>query len=350
VDAGLRWRDLLQATLARGLTPPALTDYLGLSVGGTLSVGGVSVTSWRHGAQVDHVDELQVVTGEGELVTTSPSRRPDLFAAALAGQGQCAIITRATLRLVPAPTRARLFTLTYPDLPTLTADCRRLLQDGRFDTVQGLILPAPGGGWSYLLEAVAFFREAPPEDDRLLAGLNFLPGTPRAETKTYAEWANRLEAQVAFLQAQGLWTRPHPWLDLFVPDGATDAFVAETLARLTPEDLGPFAPILLFPLRRERFTRPLFRVPESATLFLFDLLRTAPPDAGAVARLVAANRGLFERNRALGGTHYPISALRLSRQDWERHYGPQWGALVAARRRYDPDGVFASGPDIFPGG
>jgi FAD/FMN-containing dehydrogenase len=353
VDAGLRWGALLQATLARGLTPPALTDYLQLSVGGTLSVGGVSVTSWRHGAQVDNVDGLEVVTGEGELVACSPSRRPDLFAAALAGQGQCAIIVRATLRLVPAPSRARFFTLVYPDLPTLTGDCRRLVRDGRsdrFDTVQGLILPAPTGGWTYLLEAVAFFRDAPPDDARLLAGLRFLPGTQRAETRTYAEWANRLEAQVAFLQSQGLWTRPHPWLDLFVPDGATEAFVGDTLARLTPEDLGPFAPILLFPLRRERFTRPLFRVPESETVFLFDILRTAPADAGAVARLVDANRGLFERNRAVGGTHYPIGALRLSRQDWERHYGAQWGALVAARRRYDPDGVFASGPDIFRGG
>jgi cytokinin dehydrogenase len=73
--------------------------------------------------------------------------------------------------------------------------------------------------------------------------------------------------------------------------------------------------------------------------------REAP--AVPAAALVAANRGLFERNRAQGGTHYPIGALRLSRQDWERHYGPQWGALVSARRRYAPDGVFASGPDVF---
>lgn len=152
---------------------------------------------------------------------------------------------------------------------------------------------------------------------------------------------------MAFLQNQGLWTRPHPWLDLFVADAAVDAFIGDTLARLSPDDLGPFAPILLFPLRRDRFTRPLFRLPESETVFLFDLLRTAPADAGAVARLVDANRELFERNRLLGGTHYPISALRLSRHDWQRHYGPQWTRLAAAKRRFDPDDVLASGPDIF---
>jgi FAD/FMN-containing dehydrogenase len=197
------------------------------------------------------------------------------------------------------------------------------------------------------MEAAAYFRATPPDDARLLDGLGFVPGAQHAETRTYAEWTNRLAAQVAFLQSQGLWTRPHPWLDLFVPDAAADAFIGATLAGLSPDDLGPFAPILLFAFDGARFTRPLFRTPPGGTLFLFDLLRTAPADAAAAARLVDANRALFERNRTLGGTHYPIGAVRLSPQDWRQHYGPQWDALVAAKRRFDPDKVLASGPDIF---
>ena len=65
VDAGVTWRTLLDATLERGLTPPALTDYQDLSVGGTLSVGGIGGAAFRHGAQVDNVVALDVVTGEG---------------------------------------------------------------------------------------------------------------------------------------------------------------------------------------------------------------------------------------------------------------------------------------------
>lgn len=65
VDAGVTWRALLDRTLAHGVAPPSLTDYQGLSVGGTLSVGGIRGAGFRLGAQVDNVMELEVVTGEG---------------------------------------------------------------------------------------------------------------------------------------------------------------------------------------------------------------------------------------------------------------------------------------------
>src|SRR5262249_54820976 len=37
-DAGIEWRALVQAALTHGLTAPVLTNYLGLTVGGTLSI------------------------------------------------------------------------------------------------------------------------------------------------------------------------------------------------------------------------------------------------------------------------------------------------------------------------
>jgi cytokinin dehydrogenase len=86
VDAGTSWRSLLQSTLRYGLAPPVLTKFLELTVGGTLAVGGVGLTSLRHGAQVDQTLGLQVVTGDGNVVACSADRQRDLFDAALAGQ------------------------------------------------------------------------------------------------------------------------------------------------------------------------------------------------------------------------------------------------------------------------
>ena len=74
-----------------------------LTVGGTLSVGGMGETSYRLGAQVDHVLELGIVTGAGEFVTCSAERNSELFRMVLAGVGQCGIIVRAQLRLTRAP-------------------------------------------------------------------------------------------------------------------------------------------------------------------------------------------------------------------------------------------------------
>src|SRR5215218_8655626 len=127
VDAGVVWRDLLMTTVPAGLTPPVLTDYTRLTVGGTLSVGGVSGRSYVHGAQVDNVLELQVVTGEGELVTCSESSNRGLFEAALAGLGLCAVIVRATVRLIPARERAQTLRFFYPDAPAMLADLRFLI-------------------------------------------------------------------------------------------------------------------------------------------------------------------------------------------------------------------------------
>src|SRR5918993_5439743 len=138
VDAGVVWRDLLLATIPAGLTPPVLTDYTRLTVAGTLSVGGISGRSYIHGAQVDNVLELQVVTGEGELVTCSESENSGLFEAALAGLGLCAVIVRATGRLIPARERARTPRPFYPDAPAMLADLRSLVDEERFDHIRGM--------------------------------------------------------------------------------------------------------------------------------------------------------------------------------------------------------------------
>ena len=102
VDAGRTWSQVLAATLPHGLTPRCPTDYLELSIGGTIIVGGVGATTSRYGVQADNVLEMDVITGTGEKITYS-RRQPDLFNAVRAGLGQVGVITRAMLALVPAP-------------------------------------------------------------------------------------------------------------------------------------------------------------------------------------------------------------------------------------------------------
>jgi cytokinin dehydrogenase len=63
--------------------------------------------------------------------------------------------------------------------------------------------------------------------------------------------------------------------------------------------------------------------------------------------MLGGNRQLFEESRALGGTLYPFSAVKLSRSDWRQHYGHDFDELARAKHRYDSTNVLASGPDLF---
>jgi FAD/FMN-containing dehydrogenase len=156
-----------------------------------------------------------------------------------------------------------------------------------------------------------------------------------------------VDEPVGVLRDLGLWDSPHPWLDLFVGESALDTMLREVLGASVLRGVGPLR-VLLYPLRRSRFARPMLRLPEEENLFLLDVLSTATRSGGAA--MVAANRGLFERNRALGGTIYPISAVPLDAADWRRHLGPDWGRLAVAKRRFDPGGVLSPGTGVFGDG
>lgn len=58
-----RWIDVLRATVEHGVAPVSWTDYLYLSVGGTLSNGGISGQTFLHGPQITNVLQLDVITG-----------------------------------------------------------------------------------------------------------------------------------------------------------------------------------------------------------------------------------------------------------------------------------------------
>jgi FAD/FMN-containing dehydrogenase len=103
VDAGAKWNAVIDAALGHGLTPPVLTAYIELSVGGTLSVGGIGGMSHLYGLQTDNVLELDVVVADGRELTCSATQNADLFDAVRAGLGQVGIITRATLKLITVP-------------------------------------------------------------------------------------------------------------------------------------------------------------------------------------------------------------------------------------------------------
>jgi cytokinin dehydrogenase len=328
VDGGASWRTVVEATLPHGLTPPVVPDFLDLSVGGTLSLGGIGGTSHRYGAQVDTVLELEVVTGTGSVVTCAPGS--DLFRAVLGGLGQCGIITRATITLVPAPEVVRRLKARYPDSAALNVAQQELVLSGQCDYLEGLILQ--DGGWSHILEAFG-------DKDFTVSG-----EVIETESLTYFDFLNRLGDEETFLGTLSRRVQPRPWCSVFLPHHAVDAVIDASLDRQLVGTSGLF---LCYPIPRSVLTTPLLRVPDDPMPFQFSVFRYADRDSDADAML-AANRALYGLTLAAGGTLYPFCSVPLDRAGWRAHWGPEWEFLREAKSVYDPAGLLNRGQGIFP--
>ncbi|MFE4972448.1 FAD-binding protein [Kitasatospora sp. NPDC056651] len=346
VDAGVTWAQLTEAALAQNLTPPCLTDYLHLSIGGTISVGGIGSTVHKYGLQADTVESIEIVTGTGRVLTASATRNADLFHAALAGAGQVGIITRATVKLVPAPARALVFTLIYDDLATFLADQQTLLADGRFPSQVGEVLIQPvGQAPRYKIEAVAHYNTTPPSTAALLTGLT--PTSTDIADQTYREYTYRADVFADTIKDLGYWNAPKPWLSLFLPASAIHTFLTEALPQITPDDIGAGL-LLCYPFHTGKLTHPLAITPSEPVAFLFDFLAFPHPATNPAPALVR-NRALYNRATQLGAKRYLVGAIpNMTPADWRNHYGSRWGTLAAAKDTYDPTHTLTPGQNIFP--
>lgn len=350
VDAGVTWADLTDAALAHGLTPAALTDYIRLSVGGTISIGGIGGTVQKYGLQCDTVREIEIVTGDGRLRTASPTVHSELFNAALAGAGQVGIIVRARISLVPAPARALVARLHYDDLTTFLGDQEKVLADGRFSDQTGeVVRRQDDSGWGYVMQVGSYYTPPDqPDQEALLSDLRDNRAEAEITDRTYREWAFRADGWEAYLKENGYWDQPKPWLSLIAPADQVKAIVEPIIAELTPGDVGGGA-VFLYPFHRAKLTRPLFAVPESAeVLYLVDLLRFPEPGSPNIGQLLRQNRTTYDDAVALGAKRYLVGAIPdMTRADWERHFGRFWKSLVAAKRVYDPAGILTPGQGFF---
>jgi FAD/FMN-containing dehydrogenase len=322
-----------------------LTDYIGLSVGGTLSVGGIGAGSFRFGAQTDQIRSLTLVTGAGEILQCSPTRAPELFDAARAGLGQVGVITSVELSLIEVPPRVRHYRIPYPTIAALLADLDRLVDQAEFGQLSAVGLVGADGRWSFHIDAVVGFEIGhEPDDAAWLSSVSVNPAEVAVTDASYLEYSCRLDPVIEDWRASGLWQAPHPWVDVFVPGAALSKFAQAVVASLEPEDLGTEGGmILIYPIANTR--TPLLPVDtRGGPAYLFDVLRCNPgADAARVEALLRHNREIFEEAVALGGSLYTISAVNMSPEDWRRQFGGQWDVLLATKRRHDPDGVMGSG-------
>ena len=221
-QAGVKWETLVRQTVPQGLVPPVLTNNLGVTVGGTLSVAGLGVASFRYGAQGDNVTEIEVVTGGGDVVVCSETKDQEVFDAVRSTLGQFGVITRARLKLRRCKPKTRTYFLLYDDLSALMRDAQAAIEQDRVDDIEATCVPCPQGfriaggtkeafaAWFFPLHlTVEFDPQSPPDDARVLQGLAPYRRT-HVEDQEIFGFAARLEPLFAIWKRIGNWAMPHP--------------------------------------------------------------------------------------------------------------------------------------------
>ncbi|KAL9248592.1 Cytokinin dehydrogenase 5-like protein [Drosera capensis] len=394
VDAwgGEMWADVLRATLEYGLAPKSWTDYLYLTVGGTLSNAGISGQAFNHGPQISNVLQMDVVTGKGEMVSCSKEENSELFHGVLGGLGQFGIITRARIALERAPQRVRWIRVIYSNFTAFTEDQEHLISlhgepaSKKFDYVEGFVIVdeglinnwrssffspqnpvnisslfggagrrGGGGGVLYCLEITKnYFHSSDPdtvnqEIETLMKKLRYIPGSEFTSDVSYVDFLDRVHKAELKLRSKGLWEVPHPWLNLFVPKSKIAEFDRGVFKGILGNKTS--GPILIYPMNKNKWDDRMTAVtPDEDVFYLVALLRSALEGGDEIHTLEYlqdqnARVLKFCREAGIDVKHYLPHYT--TQEEWMNHFGNKWGQFKWMKMRYDPRHILASGQRIF---
>ncbi|XP_021675409.2 cytokinin dehydrogenase 6 [Hevea brasiliensis] len=379
VSGGELWINILHESLKYGLAPKSWTDYLHLTVGGTLSNAGISGQAFRYGPQISNVYQLEVVTGKGEVVNCSENQNGDLFHSVLGGLGQFGIITRARISLEPAPDMVKWIKVLYSDFTTFTRDQELLIYaESTFDYIEGFVIINRTGllnNWRssfnpqdpvqasqfesdgrtlFCLELAKYFNTDKTdtineEVMKLLSQLRYIPSTLFLSEVSYIEFLDRVHVSEIKLWSKGVWEVPHPWLNLLVPKSKIHNFAEEVFGSILTDTSN--GPILIYPVKKSKWdNRTSAVIPEEDIFYLVAFLSSAVPSStgtDGLEHILNQNRRILEfcGTARLGFKQYLPHYT--TQEEWQAHFGPQWEVFVQRKSAYDPLAILAPGQRIF---
>ena len=154
------YENLVEVTLPRGFIPYVVPQLRTITLGGAVTGLGIESTSFRSGLPHESVLEMDVLTGDGKLVTTVPGE--PLFDAFPNSYGSLGYAPRIQIKLEPVPPYVDLRHLRFDDFGALAKTIEAIVAEGshegvRVDGLDGVVF-APGEAYLTL----ATWRESAP--------------------------------------------------------------------------------------------------------------------------------------------------------------------------------------------
>jgi FAD/FMN-containing dehydrogenase len=135
-----RFVDLAAATLARGTMPAVVPQLKSITVGGAVAGVGIEATSFRRGLVHDAVVELDVLTGDGRIVTCSAdNEHRDLFHGFANSYGTLGYALRVKMRTLPVKPFVRVDHQRFSDPVAFFAEIKRKCTQGEGDFLDGVV-------------------------------------------------------------------------------------------------------------------------------------------------------------------------------------------------------------------
>ncbi|WCJ34071.1 Cytokinin dehydrogenase 3 [Euphorbia peplus] len=368
------WSDVLNASVSKGVTPISWTDFLGLTVGGTLSNAGISGQSFRVGPQISNVLEMDVITGKGELVTCSPGSNSELFYGVLGGLGQFGIITRARIPLAPVLDRVLWIQILYSNFSAFIIDQERFIglhrkkQENKIRYLEGGIIFDNGtpNSWKtsffpqkniskiqslvkkhgiiYSIELASSYdrlsnKKIEKEMDDFIRQLRSVPDFVAKKDVSYVEFITRVPPVKDNNQA-------HPWLNLFVPKSQVSDFNSGVFRDIVMARNITTGPVLFYPMLRDKWDDRMSAVTPNEDIFYTTSLLYSS-ETNNWQKYEDQNKAILDYCAKSGIKVKQYLKYHSNQDDWIQHFGSKWQTFKNRKASFDPKMILSPGHKIF---
>lgn len=347
-DAGVTWKQVVDTSIPHGVIPPVLTNNFEVTLGGTLSAGGLGLSSFRYGSQADNCLGLEVVTGTGDIVWCTPEENSELFYHVLCGYGQFGIITKVQNRLRKFRPFTRTYFLCYDNLEHLLNDEIFLISEGFIDGLVSLFTPCLLGfsranekrikpliQWFYRMQITLEVDDLNKiNEQKILSELNYY-------RHIYTE-------ELSFDKfIQPISQVPHPietansWIDVLLPMSVAKDYIDIALERLPSFIDFRTVPVGSFCLVSGNTKMPMFPLPDEELIIGLGMYPTIPKSQ--VKPVVEQLNSLTDLGFQMGGKRYMATWTEFDLPRWRLQFGNYWPKVNEIKRKYDPNGILNPG-------
>ena len=132
--------DLADATLAHGTMPRVVPQLKSITIGGAHAGVGIEATSFRYGLVHDTIVEMDVLTGDGRVVTCSAhNEHSDLFFGFPNSYGTLGYALKLTAKTMPVKQFVHVDHVRYSTPQACFADIARLCAEGGVHFLDGVV-------------------------------------------------------------------------------------------------------------------------------------------------------------------------------------------------------------------